>query len=128
MSNNNNHSTSSYAADEYEDDNGSNKTMTPNPSQVDTSENIDHILDNMFVQRAPHYPPTTGLAAVSRKSSSPTPAEKSHHSDVRVSTNANPTTETNVDSSSIGDTEQKATASFGELEAVVAVSFLSQLI
>lgn len=37
-----------------------------------TAENIDHILDNMFVQRSHPYQSTTGLS--SRKSSSPSPA------------------------------------------------------
>lgn len=37
-------------------------------------ENIDHILDNMFVQRAP-YQPATALAAA-RKSSSPAPIDE----------------------------------------------------
>lgn len=42
---------------------------------MDNTENIDHILDNMFVQRAPAYQPTTGLSAT-RKSSSPAPNEQ----------------------------------------------------
>lgn len=42
---------------------------------MDGAENIDHILDNMFVQRAPAYQPTTGLPAT-RKSSSPGPTEQ----------------------------------------------------
>lgn len=43
--------------DEYDDD--------PN-KVVHNSENIDHILDNMFVQRAP-YQPTTALSGGARK-------------------------------------------------------------
>lgn len=44
---------------------------------MDNAENIDHILDNMFVQRAPAYQPTTGLSAsATRKSSSPSPSEQ----------------------------------------------------
>lgn len=54
--------------EEYEDD--------PN-KVVPQAENIDHILDNMFVQRAPYQPTTTTLAAAAaRKSTSPAPVDE----------------------------------------------------
>lgn len=58
---------------EYGDEDGGGGTKVG--TQMEHAENIDHILDNMFVQRAPHFPPTTGLAAAARKSSSPAPVD-----------------------------------------------------
>lgn len=55
-------SNSGTGVDEYDDE---------AQKVVHSTENIDHILDNMFVQRAP-YQPTTALAAA-RKSASPAP-------------------------------------------------------
>lgn len=72
--NGNNATTSAQGSgncDEYAEDDGNGKMAT----QMENAENIDHILDNMFVQRAPHFPPTTGLAAAARKSSSPVPID-----------------------------------------------------
>lgn len=51
--------------DEMDDD--SKQANAQPAAPIGSPENIDHILDNMFVQRAPYQPPTT------RKSSSPSP-------------------------------------------------------
>lgn len=75
--------------------------------QMDSGENIDHILDNMFVQRAPHFPPITGLAAAARKSASPAPVDE---------TNETATFEKGADT----DQQQKG-KSFGDLDISVAV-------
>lgn len=48
-----------------ENDDGGNANAT-GAAPIGSAENIDHILDNMFVQRAPYQPPT-------RKSPSPAP-------------------------------------------------------
>lgn len=40
------------------DKNAVKKDEDGKTSNIDTSENIDHILDNMFVQRAPYQPPS----------------------------------------------------------------------
>lgn len=61
---------------------------------IGSPENIDHILDNMFVQRPPYQPPTT------RKSSSPSPSIDAGktgptESDTVPNTSAEPTSLTN---------------------------------
>lgn len=53
--------------------NNSNDQHQQHQQAVDTAENIDHILDNMFVQRSHSYQSATGLAP--RKSSSPVPID-----------------------------------------------------
>lgn len=88
QSNNNNNM--NVHGDEYEDDN-SNKAIcivSTSSQQVDNSQNIDHILDNMFVQRPPHFPPTTGLVAATRKSSSPAPVDAAQKLHLQTDVNA----------------------------------------
>lgn len=53
--------------DDFEDDGKSGSTVI---ASIGSPENIDHILDNMFVQRAPFQPPTSV-----RKSNSPAPSD-----------------------------------------------------
>lgn len=40
---------------------------------TNAADNIDHILDNMFVQRPPYQPPSVATASATRKSPSPAP-------------------------------------------------------
>lgn len=84
--------------------------------QTDNAENIDHILDNMFVQRAPHFPPTTGLAVAARKSSSPAPV------DVQKSLTAQQTKlGSSGDDVNSGGNDQQMGKSFGDIDISVAV-------
>lgn len=53
--------------DDFEDDGKTGSTVT---APIGSPENIDHILDNMFVQRAPFQPPSSV-----RKSNSPAPSD-----------------------------------------------------
>lgn len=104
---------------------------------MDNAENIDHILDNMFVQRAPHFPPTTGLAAVARKSSSPAPVDvpKSHlpadlnaapAATVALDTYAGQQTKVGTavtagDDANSGSNDQQTGTTFGDVDISVAV-------
>lgn len=112
--NNNNATASTHGSgnndNEYGDDDGKGVVQT------DNAENIDHILDNMFVQRAPHFPPTTGLAAAARKSSSPAPVDvqKSHTAQqTKIGSSGD-------DVNSGGNDQQKGN-SFGDIDISVAV-------
>lgn len=51
-------------ADDNDDDGG----KAASAATIGSPENIDHILDNMFVQRAPYQPPSTTVAATLPKS------------------------------------------------------------
>lgn len=47
------------------DDNDDDSAKMAGAATIGSPENIDHILDNMFVQRAPYQPPTVSAAAPS---------------------------------------------------------------
>lgn len=136
--NNNNNATLSTQSGANNDNEYGDEDGAKIGTQMEHTENIDHILDNMFVQRAPHFPPTTGLAAAARKSSSPAPVDvqKSH---LPAEPNAAPnTTPVANDTYAVqpanlgpaddvnsgagnGNNDQQKGISFGDIDIAVAV-------
>lgn len=92
---------SGTGVDEYDDE----------VQKVHSTENIDHILDNMFVQRAP-YQPTTALAAA-RKSASPAPTN--------IEDTSKPLSIVSTSDNVIGTSEILATQTSAQQETIESV-------
>lgn len=116
---NSNHNSAAAHAIEFSEN--SSKTA----SQAENVENIDHILDNMFVQRAPHYPPTTSLPVAVHKNVAPTNADPSKASPPSAETNpksGDASVDAKGESNSNASDPKGSTNSYGDVDVYVAVS------